>query len=257
LYFTRPDHTALARLEGMGRDGRVVDRLTLFDAAESGAPFVGLDLSTYGTLTLRVLVPWRTGDSRLIGFIEMGREIGPLIDAVHRVLGVDVLMLVKKEMLDRDKWEEGERLSGRQDSWDEMGALVTAAQTLQSIPTAVGLVLENGPWRKGMTVIAASHRTLAVSVRPLVDLGNRRIGEMVILRDITGSNWDFTRTMGVMTVFAALVTLAAFLRCRSLLSEPPPAPPTDGSAEGPAPENEEQPSHPPAGDTGGGVRPPA
>jgi hypothetical protein len=218
FYVTLPDRSSFLKLDGNGRSGQVVDRLDLFDTAENGAPPYGLDLGALGTLTLRVVSPWRDSQGRLLGFIELGEDVAPLIEANHRVLGLELLVLVRKEFLDRDKWEEGERLAGRSGSWDELGSSVAVAQTLHSIPTSLGLMLEDGSRAREVVISMEKGRhVFTLSVRPLLDIAQKPIGEIVLLRDVTEVNGDFARTQIALVLLGSVVTLAGFLWCRRLL----------------------------------------
>jgi hypothetical protein len=231
LTISKADRSPILRLEGDERAGQVVDRLNLFDAAEAGAQPFGLDLDSFGRVTLRVVAPWRDNDGHLIGFIELGRDVEPLIDAIHRVLGVDILVLVHKDLLDRDRWEEGERLAGRQRSWDELASSVAVVQTLQTVPMAVGLMIEDGSRSREVKVgLEEGRHTFAFTTRPLVDIGRREIGQIVILRDVTDANWEFQRTFLALAILAVAIIVLGFLRCRMLLMPPPP-PPENGAAD--------------------------
>ena len=172
LYFFRPDRSPLLRMDGAGKSGQVVDRLTLFETAESLGKSDGLDLNAFGLLTLRVTVGWRDGSGKLLGFVEIGRDVAPLIDAVHRIMGLDILLLVKKDLLDREKWELGERQSGGQGSWDELSNTVSVARTLATIPAAVGIALEDGlpSTSDGITIVTIGRHSMAMSVQQLIDL---------------------------------------------------------------------------------------
>jgi hypothetical protein len=219
LNISRADRSQILRLESGQRTGQVVDRLNLFDAAEAGALPYGLDLDTLGRVTLRVVAPWRDGDGHLIGFIELGREIEPLIDSLHRVLGVDVLVLIRKDLLDRESWEEGERIAGRQRSWDELASSVAVIQTLPSVPMPVGLMIEDGSRSREVTVTAdKKRRTYAFTMRPLQDIGERPIGEIVVLKDVSDSNLLFGRTILVPTLLSVAIAVAGFLFGRAALS---------------------------------------
>jgi hypothetical protein len=224
LYFSRPDRTPLVRFDGSGKSGQVVDRLTLFDTAESAGRSDGLDLNAFGVVTLRVTVPWRDAEGKLVGFVEAGRDVAPMIDAVHRVMGLDILLLVKKDMLDRDRWDEGERQSGGQGDWDELANFVSVARTMPTIPTPIGLMLEDGkPAMNGeITIVGVGKRSVAMSVRPLVDLEKKPIGDVVLIRDVTDTSRSMARTLiWLLLVSGALVTLG-FWRCRWLLSDVKP-----------------------------------
>ena len=227
LYFSRPDRTPLLRLDGSGKAGQVVDRITLFDTAEQAGRSDGLDLNAFGVVTLRVTVGWRDAAGKLIGFVEVGRDMAPMIDAIHRVMGLDILLLVKKDMLDRDRWEEGERQTGGQGSWDELANYVSVARTLPTIPTAIGLMLEDGkPALNGdITIVGVGKKSLAMSVRPLQDLEEKQIGNIVLIRDVTDNTRSMVRVLlWLLSVGVVLVALG-FWRSRWLLrdEEAPPA----------------------------------
>ena len=219
LYFSRPDRSPLLRLDGAGKSGQVVDRLSLFDAVENAGQAEGLDLNAFGVVTLRVSSGWRDASGKLLGFVEIGRDVGPMIDAVHRVMGLDIVLLVKKEMLDRDRWDEGERQSGGQGDWDELANAVSVARTLSTIPTPVGLLIEDGQPASngGTTVVPVGKKSLAVSVRPLIDLQDKQIGEVVLLRDVTETSRAMVRTLTLLIVFSLLLIIGGFWRCRWLL----------------------------------------
>jgi hypothetical protein len=220
LYFTRPDRSPLLRLVGAGKSGQVVERLDLFDVAENAGQADGIDLNAFGVVTLRVSAGWRDADGKLLGFVEIGRDVAPMVDAVHRVMGLDIIMLVKKEMLDRDRWDEGERQAGGQGDWDELANAVSVARTVTTIPTQIGLLIEDGqPDKTGATIVAVGKKSLAVSVRPLIDLQKKSIGEVVLLRDVTEASHAMVRTLTLMIVFAGLLILAGFWRVRLLLKE--------------------------------------
>jgi hypothetical protein len=223
LYFFRPDRSSLWRFEASGKSGQVVDRLQLLDAAESGGASEGLDLSAYGVITLRVTMGWRDASGKLIGFIDIGRDVAPLVDAVHRVMGLDILLLVKKEMLDRDKWEEGERQSGAQGSWDELSHAVTVARTLPTIPTPIGLTLEDGqpPKTGDVTIVGVGKKSVAMSVRPLLDIEQKPIGDLVILRDVTQTSRSMLRSMTFLALFSLGLIGAGFWRIRALIKVQP------------------------------------
>ena len=221
LNFIRADRSQILHLEGTERSRQVVDRLNLFDAAEAGEQPYGLDLDAFGTVTLRVVAPWRDVEGHLIGFIEVGRDVEPLIDSLRRVLGVEILVLVHKELLDRDRWEEGERMAGRQRSWDELASSVAVVQTLQTVPMPIGLMIEDGSRSREVTVALDNKKrhTYVFTVRPLSDIGSRQIGEIVVLMDISAISLIYNEMFIGLLVFAALLAGAGFLYARSLLAD--------------------------------------
>ena len=223
LYFYRTDRTLLVRLDGNGKSGQVVDRMNLFESAETNGSSDGIDLNAFGVVTLRVTVGWRDEGGKLIGFVELGRDVAPMIDQIHRVMGLDILLLVKKDMLDRDRWEEGNRESGGQGSWDELANYVSVARTVPTIPTPVGLMLEDGQPDKngGTNIVGVGKRSLALSVRPLIDLEDKEIGDVVLLRDVSEASRSMARTLIWLLVVSVAAIALSFWRVRWLLREEP------------------------------------
>jgi hypothetical protein len=60
-----------------------------------------------------------------------------------------------------------------------------------------------------------------MSVKPLVDLEAKPIGDVVLLRDVTETSRSMARTLILLLVLALGLTTLGFWRCRWLLSDPP------------------------------------
>ena len=61
LYFTGPDRINLYRLHTPAEYGDSIDRATMLQAHMRKQPVHGLELGPLGTLTLRLVMPWRQG----------------------------------------------------------------------------------------------------------------------------------------------------------------------------------------------------
>ena len=97
---------------------------------------------------------------------------------------------------------------------------MSVARTLPTIPTQIGLLVEDAqPTGNGATIVPVGKKSLAVSVRPLIDLQKKPIGEVVLLRDVTETSRAMVRTLTLMIVFAVLLILAGFWRVRLLLKD--------------------------------------
>ncbi len=97
------------------------------------------------------------------------------------------------------------------------------ARTLSTIPTQIALLIEDGqPDKTGATIVPVGKKSMAVSVRPLIDLQKKSIGEVVLLRDVTEASRAMLRTLTLMIVFAGLLILAGFWRVRLWLKDDAP-----------------------------------
>ena len=133
LYVHQPDRVNFLRVHQPERYGDVIERHTAHQAQASGHLASGLELGPMGTLTLRVVNPWYE-HGQLIGFIELGTEIGRLAEAVQKQFRADILLFVPKEALKQTEWSRGMQMLGRQADWDAFADSVLIQQTLPLLP---------------------------------------------------------------------------------------------------------------------------
>jgi hypothetical protein len=105
-YFHDLDHTNFLRVHNSSRYGDYIGRYTLNKAYLSEKMAYGIELGPYGTFTLRVVEPWYI-NGELKGYIELGEEIEHITPYLKQVLDVDLIFLIDKQFLERDRWEEG------------------------------------------------------------------------------------------------------------------------------------------------------
>lgn len=56
-------------------------------------------------------------------------------------------------------------------------------------------------------------------MRPLIDLQDKQIGDVVLLRDVTETSRAMNRTLTLMVVFSLLLIVGGFWRSRWLLKD--------------------------------------
>lgn len=128
FYFHTPDKINFLRVHNPSRHGDTINRFTMQGATDSGSPFSGIELGTLGTFTLRTVHPWFV-DDELIGYIELGEEIGHITSELKEVTGLDLIFLVKKKFLKRESWEEGLQMLGQNGNWNQIEQFVIIDQT--------------------------------------------------------------------------------------------------------------------------------
>lgn len=183
-YFTDTDLVNFYRFHSPAEHGDEIARITTLRARATRAPAHGLELGPFGTLTLRQVVPWLRGD-KLLGFVELGEEIEHLIDQVRESLSVDLLVIADKAHLARQQWQRGQALMNRSGDWDRFDTHATIAQTSDRLPAGfesrrLAQLLGGRP-----VEISDGERALHLALLPLDDAGGRRIGSIVVIRDIT------------------------------------------------------------------------
>jgi len=203
LYFTGPDLINLYRLHSPDEFGDEIDRVTAIQSKERLEAVDGLELGALGTLTLRLVMPWRHGD-RVLGYLEVGEEIEHLISEIHESLSVDMLVLVDKRVMSLQQWQRGQTLMKRDGNWDRFATHAALAQTVDQLPAEL-----NEPTLQkllaGRTArIEDRGRLLHLAAVPLKDAGQRQIGDLVVIRDITGLATTFRWSIVAVTAISLL-----------------------------------------------------
>ena len=212
LYFSGPDLVNFYRFHSPEEFGDRIDRVTTLKAQERQKPVHGLELGALGTLTLRLVMPWRR-DGKVLGYLEIGEEIEHLMGELRDGLAVDMLVLLDKQMVLPEQWQRGQALMKREGNWDRFATHVALAQTVDQLPAA----LDEPTLQKllaGRTVkIRESGRSLHLALIPLRDVGRRHIGDLVVIRDITALEFAFQWSIAIVTaigLLAAIGVLGAF-----------------------------------------------
>ncbi|MBF0154714.1 MAG: PAS domain S-box protein [Magnetococcales bacterium] len=133
FYFHGPDRVNFLRVHQPERFADTIGRQTLINAQKNGKGAHGLELGPLGTLTLRVVTPWRDREE-LIGFIELGMEIDVLLKPIKAILQMDLVVFIAKNFLDRQAWEEGMAMLARPALWHQYEKFVLVASTLARLP---------------------------------------------------------------------------------------------------------------------------
>ncbi|MBN1943546.1 MAG: PAS domain S-box protein [Phycisphaerae bacterium] len=100
----------------------------------------GIELAPSGELTLRVLRPWRW-DKRNIGYFELKQGLDFVPKLLAKKLGLEFLILVKKDRLDRDAWVRRQRSLGVSDDWDRLPRAVVENKTFQTLPADINRLI--------------------------------------------------------------------------------------------------------------------
>ncbi|MDH3394398.1 MAG: hypothetical protein OEL66_10350, partial [Desulfobulbaceae bacterium] len=98
FYFINPDRTCFLRAHRPDFYGDTITRLTLESAISKNITASGLELGPLGTLTLRVVRPWRI-NGRLAGYLEIGRDIKQILPELHDILGVHLIASINRSRL--------------------------------------------------------------------------------------------------------------------------------------------------------------
>ena len=207
-YFIGPDRRVVLRLHRPDLAGDEVQRETLAFAEHSGQPATGVEVGRTAVPTLRHVLPWYEG-GKLVGYIELGKEVDSLMREIRDMLGVDTVAVIHKEFSNREDYATGKATFNFLGNWDDYEHLVVLESSLPRIPPE--LINE---WQKGNTdvfEIAADGRVWSTSLLPLEDIGGRQSISLALLRDVTERHRDQRQN------FIAGIAVAALLAVLLLL----------------------------------------
>lgn len=203
FYFIEPDGETFLRVHQPERFGDIIDRLTFTQARESDSIASGVELGPLGTFTLRIVSPWKPG-GELLGYLEVGEDIGYLIRKLSEIGDFKYLLSIRKEYLDPSGWEEGMFLFGREARWDRYPSRVVVDQNLPGISPEIDSALSREA--EGERIFLRSgDRVLHGAFLTLTDVLNRPVGELLVMHDVTETLREFRFTMTAVIFFCFLL----------------------------------------------------
>ena len=102
FYFFDPQRTTFLRIHSPERHSDQINRATLMETEKTAVTVAGLELGVLGTLTLRVVAPWFHNEE-LIGYLELGMEIGHVLKQLESTLGISAYIAIDKAMIDEEQ----------------------------------------------------------------------------------------------------------------------------------------------------------
>ncbi|MBM4103193.1 MAG: response regulator [Planctomycetes bacterium] len=188
--FISPDRICFLRAHQPERYGDRIDRFTLLAAEKTGEDTWGLELGPLGTFTLRYVKPWKQ-DGKTIGYLELGMEIEHLVTKLAENIDVNLLNVIRKEYISRDKFEAGKKTFGYAGQWDAYPDFVVVNQAIPDLPNEVVRRLENNlKTNSGDKAFDArqGEKRFSCGIIHLPDAAGRNVADLVVMRDVAIGN---------------------------------------------------------------------
>ena len=197
LYFFDASRTCLLRVHNPEKRGDRIDRFTAMEAERTGKTATGIELGPLGTFTLRVVRPVFKGGA-LVGYVELGKEIEDALQVLHSRSGNHLAVVIDKNHLSRQSWENGMRMLARDADWDRLrhNAIIYANQG--RLPDAFVAWADQSPAEHASQQdreISFAGKSWRVSASPLIDAPGNEVGDLLIMRDVTASKSAFAREL--------------------------------------------------------------
>lgn len=201
FYFIKANGEVLLRVHDKYRYSDTVERYTFLKSKENLAPFYGLEFGLKKNYTLRVVHPWIV-DGKLLGFIELGKEVDKVIDSLSNELGIEIYFAVNKSIFDSSPQFVQQRLE-KLDKTDTQYIVYKTTYIPQNLNWLI-----NGSdkfnWVEIGKQIYISHTS------PLKDISGDNLGKILYLVNITKEYNNFSTTLwryGAIMAFGTLLML--------------------------------------------------
>jgi len=203
FYFINADHTCFLRAHQPDLYGDTIPRPTLLHAARQNTTVHGLELGPLGTLTLRVVRPWRINGKRA-GSLEIGRDLPHILQKLRKVLGVHLVASVNTAAMAAVAMDQTIDAAPRRH--------LVIAKTLDQIPPELGQRIVAGPGdRQEIFSVRMDDQKYRCSTIDLTDLDGNNIGNIYILENFTAAEATLHRTTLIVVAGALLLGLLIFL----------------------------------------------
>ena len=214
FYFHDASRKNILRVHNPKKHGDLIDRFTAIEAERTRGVSSGIELGTLGTFTLRVVQPV-FDDGEIIGYIELGKEIEDILEHIHETHNIELALLINKNFLPREKWENGLRLLGRTGDWNRFKDFVLIYSSLAKLPEGVDSFVGDGKHihHAELGRIEINDKLFYVEKRPLKDVSSKGIGEIILLNDMTDiqSSFDLLLKVALSVAGLLLIGLLGFL----------------------------------------------
>lgn len=204
FYFTDAARVNLLRVHQPERFGDTINRNTTLAAEKTGETSIGAELGPLGTFTLRAVAPLSDNNER-IGYVELGAEIEDILEDLQRVIGVDHVLLIDKQFLVREDWENGMRMLGREADWHKLPNMAISHQTV-NLPSEQLTRLLSSPGQpdRSMEITVGGNRYQGGTI-PLMDMKGKQVGYFAILRDTTQIHNTMYATSAALSIFSLVL----------------------------------------------------
>jgi diguanylate cyclase (GGDEF)-like protein len=97
LYFIDKNSSVFLRVHKKEKFGDKIDRFTFREARILEETFSGVEFGVLRNYTLRVVYPWKI-DGKIIGYIEMGKEIDKIITFLSKQLDSEIYLFIQEDI---------------------------------------------------------------------------------------------------------------------------------------------------------------
>jgi len=211
FYFHKTNRVNLLRVHKPERHGDLINRFTALEAERTGKTASGVELGPLGAFTLRAVQPVYI-DNKLIGYMEIGKEIEDILNTIHKRYNVEATVIIYKNLLNKDKWKSGMKMLGHKTNWNRYSDTVLTYFSLEKFPAECDSFVKNISYSNQLSTckIKINGKSWSIMADPLKDAANKNVGFLIILRDISNADIAFTKLLSAVIGISLLIMWALF-----------------------------------------------
>lgn len=183
----------------------IIDRITLENAIKTQRPSSGIEFGILHNLTLRVVIPWIV-QGKLIGYLELGKEIDKLTPELLKVVNVDLIFTVKKSLIKKEDFQKWKNSSNRNRYYEEIKNFYLIDSTLNNIEPELKQYIDKLT-NETNHYIENNGKQYYVNSRPFFDIDKKTVGNIHTLIDVTD---DYTFIYHLIIKVSLIVSILIF-----------------------------------------------
>jgi PAS domain S-box-containing protein len=215
FYFSDTSRICVLRVHKPEKHGDRFDRFTAREAERTGHVASGIELGTLGTFTLRVVCPVFE-DGKVLGYVEFGKEIEDVLQNVAKFEDLEMIVVIRKDVLDRPRWEAGMAMLGRKADWDRLSQRVVIYSSMPLREEVEKMLCAQMQEHDHETVgkeISFDGTVWRFMLHPMVEVSGRDVGEILFLHDVTEVKAVYRHVL----IIGGVVVLVLFMALLVLL----------------------------------------
>lgn len=205
FYYYRTDLETFLRVHQPAAYGDKNNRVTASQSKAGQVTFTGLEIGTNGALTLRSVMPWYNADGRLLGYIELGKEINHILDEIAQEHQLHLVQTYQKKYFEKDSFTDWMRRKEWDVNWQEHTSLAILRRAdHEALPMAEidhQLALDANEFE----LVHHDKQYFQVIQMPLIDVASRRVGALLFLNNVTSLQQSFEKELWLDLLFVSLV----------------------------------------------------
>ncbi|WP_211185363.1 ATP-binding protein [Thalassotalea algicola] len=211
FYFIAVDKTVIYRAHAPQRMGDIITRETLKRASENNYVASGMEFGVLGTFTLRSVKPVFI-NAKLIGYIELGMEIGHVIRQTEHQFNIDIVELIDINLVNNNVKEAIYKLTGRVS--DE--ALVSDYLTIHARNKELDTFRRTNLNEVVKSILVSGLKFefdngYAFMYQPIIDFVGNNIGKFIVFTDVSLALEKRNNSLQQAIAFLLLMFVVGFL----------------------------------------------